>query len=80
MATLGALSYSHKRGISSTYRSFHCPTSLGSFQEHLSPHQFGVLTLGCYETILFGNRTFFDLHLDWVKMQVNAKNDFNIVS
>ncbi len=24
------------------------------FQEHLSPHQFGVLTLGGYETIFFG--------------------------
>jgi glucuronate isomerase len=26
----------------------------GSFQEHLFPHQFGILTLRGYETILFG--------------------------
>jgi len=35
-----------------------------SFQKHLSPHQFKILTLGGYETILFGIRTFFNLHLD----------------
>jgi len=35
-----------------------------SFQKHLSPHQFRILTLGGYETILFGIRTFFNLHLD----------------
>jgi hypothetical protein len=36
----------------------------GPFQEHLSPHQFGVLTLRGYESIPFGIRTLLNLHLD----------------
>jgi hypothetical protein len=43
------------------------------------PHQFGVLTLGGYETIIFGIKTLLKLHLDWVEMQVNVKNVFNNV-
>jgi hypothetical protein len=35
-----------------------------SFQKHLSPHQFRILTLRGCGTILFGIRTFFNLHLD----------------
>ncbi len=52
----------------------------GPFQEHLSPHQFGVLTFGNYEAIPFGIRTLLDLHPDWVMMQVDIKNAFNNVS
>jgi hypothetical protein len=40
----------------------------GLFQEHLSPHQFGVLTFGGYEAIIFGIQAFFNLHLDWAVM------------
>jgi hypothetical protein len=36
----------------------------GSFQEHLSPHQFKVLTPGGYVAILFGIQALLDLHLD----------------
>jgi len=49
----------------------------GSFQEHLSPHQFKVSTPRGYETILFGIRTLLDLHLDWVVMQIDVGNAFN---
>ncbi len=49
----------------------------GSIQEHLSPHQFGVLTFGGYETIHFGIRTLFDLHINWVVMQIDIENAFN---
>jgi hypothetical protein len=52
---------------------------LGQFQEHISPHQFGVSTLGGYETIIFGIKTLLKLHLDWVEMQANIKNAFNNV-
>jgi hypothetical protein len=36
----------------------------GPFQEHLSPHQFGVSTLGGCEAIPFGIQTLINLHLD----------------
>jgi len=49
------------------------------FQKHLSPHQFGILTLGAYEVIPFGIQTLFDLHPNWAMMQVNIENVFNIV-
>jgi hypothetical protein len=52
----------------------------GLFQEHLSPHQFGVLIPRGCETILFGIRALCNLHLDWVMMQVNIENAFNSVS
>jgi hypothetical protein len=51
----------------------------GSFQKHLSPHQFKVLTPRGYETIPFGIRALLDLHPDWVLMQVNVENIFNSV-
>ncbi len=40
----------------------------GPFQEHLSPHQFGVSTLGGYEAIHFGIQTFIDLQPNWAMM------------
>jgi hypothetical protein len=52
----------------------------GPFQKHLSPHQFGISTLGGCEAIPFNIRTFFDLHPDWVVMPVDVENDFNNVS
>jgi hypothetical protein len=51
----------------------------GLFQKHLSPHQFGVLTLKGYEAIPFSIETFLDLHLDWAVMYVDIKNAFNNV-
>jgi hypothetical protein len=48
--------------------------------KHLSPHQFRISTLGGYDAIPFGIRTFFDLHLNWVMMQINIKHIFNNVS
>ncbi len=36
------------------------------FQEHLFPHQVQILTPGGCETIIFGIKALFDLHLDWV--------------
>jgi hypothetical protein len=51
-----------------------------SFQKHLSPHQFKILTLGGYETIIFGIKTFFNLHFDLGVMQIDIENTFkNII-
>jgi hypothetical protein len=44
----------------------------GSFQEHLSPHQFGVSTPKGCETILFGIKTLLDLHPNWIVMQIDV--------
>ncbi len=49
----------------------------GLFQEHLSPHEFGVLTFGGYKAIIFSIWALFDLHLDWAVMHINVKNAFN---
>jgi hypothetical protein len=40
----------------------------GPFQEHLSPYQFGISTLGGCEAIPFNVQALFDLHLDWAVM------------
>jgi hypothetical protein len=45
----------------------------------MSPHQFGVLTLGGCEAIVLGIRTFFNLHLYWAMMKVDVENAFNII-
>jgi hypothetical protein len=45
----------------------------GPFQEHLSPHQFGVLTPRGYEAIFFGIQDLVDLHLDWAMMQIDIE-------
>jgi hypothetical protein len=47
------------------------------FQEHLSPHQFGISTLGGCETISFRIQALLNLHPNWVVMQVDVKNAFN---
>jgi len=51
----------------------------GLFQEHLSPHQFGVSTLGGYEAIPFNIQTLLDLHLNWPMVQVDIENIFKYV-
>jgi hypothetical protein len=51
----------------------------GSFQEHLSPHEFGVLIFGGCENIPFDIKALSDLHPNWVMMQVNVENAFNNV-
>ncbi len=51
----------------------------GLFQEHLSPHQFGVLTFGGCEAIIFDIQALFDLHPNWAMMQVDVENIFNNV-
>jgi hypothetical protein len=35
------------------------------------------LTFGGYETIHFGIRALFDLHINWVVMQIDIENAFN---
>jgi hypothetical protein len=51
----------------------------GPFQKHLSPHQFGVSTPKGYEAIPFNIQALFDLHPDWVVIQINVNNIFNSV-
>jgi len=51
----------------------------GLFQEHLSPHHFGILTFGGCEAILFGIQAFLDLHPNWTVLQVDVENTFNNV-
>jgi len=50
-----------------------------AFQEHISPHQFRVLTPRGYEAIPFNVHALFDLHLHWVVIQVEVNNVFNNV-
>jgi hypothetical protein len=46
------------------------------FHKHLSLHQFGISTFKGCEAIPFGIQTLFNLHPDWVVMQVDIKNAF----
>ncbi|KAL2635415.1 hypothetical protein R1flu_006894 [Riccia fluitans] len=48
--------------------------------DHFSPLQFGVATRGGCETIIHGLCATLDLHPDWVVLQVDIRNAFNIVS
>jgi len=56
---------------------FRCPTPSKVDSRAPIPHQFGVLTFGGYETIHFGIRALFDLHINWVVMQIDIENAFN---
>ncbi len=47
---------------------------------HLSPHQFGVIVRGGCEAVVHGIRPTLDAHPDWVVLQVNVANAFNIIS
>jgi len=51
----------------------------GPFQEHLSPHQFGVSTFGNYEAIPFDIQTLLDLHPNWPVVEVDIEKTFNNV-
>ncbi|KAL2613331.1 hypothetical protein R1flu_025023 [Riccia fluitans] len=48
--------------------------------DHFLPLQFGVATRGACETIIHGLCATLDLHPDWVVLQVDIQNAFNIVS
>jgi len=47
---------------------------------HISPHQFGVATEGGCESIIQGIRCTLDLYLEWVVLQLDVENAFNLVS
>ncbi|KAL2653717.1 hypothetical protein R1flu_021845 [Riccia fluitans] len=51
-----------------------------TFSDHFEPWQFGVATHGGCETIVHGLRATLDLHPDWVVLQLDIRNAFNIVS
>jgi hypothetical protein len=46
---------------------------------HISPHQFGVATEGGCESIIQGIRCTLDLYLEWVVLQLDVANAFNLV-
>ncbi len=50
-----------------------------AFAAHFSLHQFGVVIKGGYETIVHGIRCTLDLDLDWVILNLNMANVFNLV-
>jgi hypothetical protein len=50
-----------------------------AFATHISLHQFRIATKGGYETIVHGIRCTFDLDLDWVVLNLNVANVFNLV-
>ncbi len=52
----------------------------GAFVVHLPPHQFGVAINGGYEGMVHGIQVTLDVHLNWVVLQVDITNVFNIVS
>jgi hypothetical protein len=49
------------------------------FSFHLLPHQFGVLVRGGCEVLVHGIQVVLDVHLDWVVLQVQVMNIFNII-
>jgi hypothetical protein len=51
-----------------------------AFATHFSPHQFGVVTKGGCETIIHGIKCILDLHPNWVVLQLDVANTFNLVS
>ncbi|KAL2614144.1 hypothetical protein R1flu_025836 [Riccia fluitans] len=48
--------------------------------DHFSHLQFDVATCGGCETIIHGLRATLDLHPNWIVLQVDIQNAFNIVS
>jgi hypothetical protein len=50
------------------------------FVTHFFPHQFGVTTKGGCETIIHGIWCTLNLHLNWVVLQLNVMNIFNLLS
>jgi hypothetical protein len=51
-----------------------------AFATRLSPHQFGVAIKGGYEIVVHNIRITLNIHLDWVVLQVDITNVFNIIS
>jgi hypothetical protein len=51
-----------------------------AFAIHLSPHQFGVAIKGGCEIMVHNIRIALEIHLDWVVLQVDITNAFNIIS
>ncbi|KAL2644563.1 hypothetical protein R1flu_012150 [Riccia fluitans] len=51
-----------------------------AFAAHFEPWQFAVATRGGCETIVHGLRATFDLHPDWVVLQIDIRNAFNTIS
>ncbi len=46
---------------------------------HLSLHQFGVIVSDGCEVVVHGIRIVLDVHPDWVLLQVDVTNAFNII-
>jgi hypothetical protein len=51
-----------------------------AFATHFSLHQFGIAAKGECETMIHGIMCILDLHLDWVVLQLDVGNAFNLVS
>ncbi len=51
-----------------------------TFATHFSPHQFRVVTKGSYEVVIHDIRCTLDLHPNWVVLQLDMANAFNLVS
>jgi hypothetical protein len=51
-----------------------------AFVAHFSSHQFGIATKGGCKTMIHGIMCILDLHLDWVVLQLDVGNAFNLVS
>ncbi len=47
---------------------------------HLTPHKFGVAIKGGCEAMVHNMRTNLNIHLDWVVLQIDITNAFNIIS
>jgi hypothetical protein len=50
-----------------------------AFATHFCPHQFGVEIKGGYEAVIHDIRCTLDLHLDWIVIQLDIRNAFNLV-
>jgi hypothetical protein len=51
-----------------------------AFTTHFSSHQFKVTMKGGCETVIHGIRCTLDLHLNWVVLQLDVVNAFNLMS
>ncbi len=57
-----------------------CLQFCNAFTTHFSPHQFRVAIKGGCEAIIHDISCTLDLHLDWVVLQLDMANAFNLVS
>jgi hypothetical protein len=46
---------------------------------HLLPHQFGKVVRGDCKAVVHGIQATFDVHPNWVVLQVNVMNIFNTI-